>query len=124
MKDGDGDEAAKINKKVAYIDRLMSNDIVKDDYRKYAYLDKKRKTLLAKVNKLTNGISISDHALLRYLERVVLIDAEKIRDNLTKIISKKYIADGRYQLADNIYAIIRNKVVTTIVEGPIDYKKN
>lgn len=68
-----------------------------------------------KLSSLVNGISITDHALVRYLDRVLLIDVEKVRDDLTTYMAENdYKEDGVYKLGNGAYAVVTDKSVKTI----------
>ena len=72
-----------------------------------------------KIGKLENNgsIRISDHAIVRYLERIQGVDiAQAKRDILTDIVLDQYntLGDGTYP-NKNFKIIIRNSTVTTII---------
>lgn len=68
-----------------------------------------------------NGIRVSDHALLRFLDRAGGVDVEPLRDALEKSLARATVAAGtiglqRYHiLADGMTYIVEDDVVVTIV---------
>lgn len=78
---------------------------------KIAELDQKMKRLK------DSGIVISEHAFLRYFERVLNYDLGTVRG---KIISEavedqvKVVGSGKFCIEGEHYAIVKNKVVITV----------
>jgi hypothetical protein len=65
-----------------------------------------------------HGISVSDHAIVRYMERVAGMDVEKMKEQIAKSVSPsvKALGDGRYPCCEGIRAVVDNNVVVTMVE--------
>lgn len=72
-------------------------------------------------------VAVTDHAVLRYMERVMGIDVEAVR--------AKILAEGRDKMAQKMVncnlpvapgmvALVRNGVVVTIRPRPATYKAN
>ena len=65
---------------------------------------------------------VTDHSILRYLQRIELIPISKARylilssvENFVKKIKKEYLKDIRYKLLiDKIVYIIQNKTIITV----------
>lgn len=80
-----------------------------------------------KINKLkSNKLEISDHAILRYLERIENIDINKIKDRIkNELINEeiknqvKILGNGIFPIKNNLKAVIKNNIVITIY--PKDY---
>ena len=83
------------------------------------------KKSLEKINKEISTIKknskliLSEHAMLRYLERSIKInlkdiEAEIITDNLRT--QYKVLGNGKYPIGNGCKAVIRDNVVLTIVE--------
>jgi hypothetical protein len=72
----------------------------------------------SQTGKRNRRLEISDHALLRYIERVMLIDVASIRENITKHMNGIAPAKnaGRVFLTPNIYAVVKNNIILTIVD--------
>lgn len=65
-----------------------------------------------------NRLQVSDHAVVRYLERKYKMDIHKIREEIiTPQLAKTYIAigDGELPVDDNTRAVIKDGVVITIL---------
>jgi predicted transcriptional regulator len=61
---------------------------------------------------------ISDHALLRYLERTEQINIEQLKDQLltpklVEIINTFH--SGRFPISNDLQAIVKNNTITTII---------
>jgi len=66
------------------------------------------------------GCVVSDHAMLRYLERAYNINLEELRDRiLTKEVIKKMhfigFGQGKVPLAENLTAVVENKTIITVL---------
>lgn len=64
-----------------------------------------------------NKIIVSEHAMLRYIERVLGIDLKEIeRHILTDEVKEQYkiVGNGRFPINDEFRALIRDNVVVTI----------
>ena len=63
-------------------------------------------------------IQISEHAILRYLERVCLIDLDKIKneilDDKTKTLIRK-LGNGKYPINNGFKIVVKNNVVLTVI---------
>jgi len=62
---------------------------------------------------------VSEHALLRYLERKYNLDLEDIkREILTNdnVIMIKNMGNGKYPISDGLKAVVKNNTVITIHE--------
>lgn len=77
------------------------------------------------LHRLENDILVvSDHALLRYMERIMGIDLQMIKDAiLTDSVKKMHLqlGDGRYPAAvennENCVVVIKSGVVVTLYSG-------
>ena len=75
--------------------------------------------ILEEIKKLKEGskIIVSEHAMLRYIERVLGIDLKEIeRRILTDEVKEQYkiVGNGRFPINDEFRALIRDNVVVTI----------
>jgi len=62
-------------------------------------------------------VSVSDHAIVRYLERYLELDIQGMKDTiLTKdfVLKVKAMGDGKYDLPDGMQCVVRSGVVLTI----------
>ena len=80
-------------------------------------LEKDRSKLRADLEKMTKGITMSDHALIRYIERAMNIDMEKVRGGIVDNVSKLILTDGRYPIGEGIFAIVRDKTIVTVIDN-------
>lgn len=67
--------------------------------------------------KKAERIKITDHALLRYIERMLGIDVDKIRNEIIndKTRYQVYIlGDGKYPVDNNHFAVIKNNTLITV----------
>ncbi len=74
---------------------------------------------LKKLNKKSDNIIISEHAILRYLERVKKIDLELLcAEILTKEVIENYqkLGDGKYPINDEYKVVIKDNVVLTVID--------
>ncbi len=67
------------------------------------------------LDRLSYGLTISDHALVRFLRRAMKIETEKIRGDLLKTLAHINIGDGKYKLTEDLYAVVRDGVVVTFL---------
>ena len=61
---------------------------------------------------------VSDHALIRYMERRMGLDFDKIREEILSIdlqLAATMCGDGKYPIGDGMRAVIQNKVVVTVI---------
>lgn len=69
-----------------------------------------------------SGPRVSDHALLRFLERGGMADVESLRASLSASLARAHaaarqIGGGRYLvLAEGLTFVVRDGIVTTVLE--------
>lgn len=84
--------------------------------------EKQIKEVEEKIHKLkgsNENIIVSEHAILRYLERVYRLDLEKIKQEILpeRIAAQaKIIGNGRYGVIDHTLLIKDNVVVTVLTD--------
>jgi len=98
-------------------DRLRTN--IKDEQRRLTICNTEIKAREKEKTKLVNdkGIIVSEHAILRYLERVGKLDIESVQKQiLTKEVENQIgILNGNGKISIDGYTIvIKNSVITTI----------
>jgi hypothetical protein len=105
-------------------DKILSEIEEKNvELRKKAKELEKDKSELKKIITKITGISkkeiiISEHAILRYVERVIGIDLEEIKEKIIPKNSRdtiKKIGDGKYPI-DSHTIVIKNGVVVSVVK--------
>lgn len=63
-------------------------------------------------------IGVSDHAILRYLERVLGIDVWAVKNqilNLNGRVTTGELGDGKYPVGNGHHAVVKNDVVVTVI---------
>ena len=81
---------------------------------------KKVRALEAEIASLTvDKIVVSEHALLRFVERVGGYDLNAISEAIAKEIEPmvKSIGSGKFPIANGFRAVVKDKVVVTITGG-------
>lgn len=66
-----------------------------------------------------NRIEVTDHAVIRYIERVMGIDVGRIRDKISGgevARCAKTIGDGRYPVEKGVKAVVKGGKVVTIIK--------
>ena len=62
-------------------------------------------------------LTISDHALIRYLERSVGVNTDEIRQSILDTIgSVSKLGNGKFPIGDGIRAVVKDRVVVTIID--------
>lgn len=89
-----------------------------------------REELKIQIEDVENGnfeLEISDHAIVRYLERVEDFDIEAVKKEIqTHKIKREYLykGDGKYfNERLNCFVCIKNKTITTLHYGDYDIKE-
>jgi len=95
-------------------DRLIKDQ--SNIQRKIANINKELKEINKEIKDHDKNIEISDHAMLRYIERVLDVDVESLKKELSSKLSKTDIVKiGDCDFPFNGHkAIIRNKNLITI----------
>jgi len=118
VKEGLETKIASQRKSVNKLDNLVKELNTQIKYMK-EQLDKTNKQLMVEKNTLANltkenqPLFISDHAVLRYLERVQGVNVEGIRNLIKDTVTG---AGGTVTVAGVQYKVNGNSVVTTIVK--------
>jgi multidrug efflux pump subunit AcrA (membrane-fusion protein) len=77
----------------------------------------KLKDVDAQLEAASQELTVSEHALLRFVERTMDVDllriAKEIADKVRPIVDK--IGDGDIPIGDGLRAIVRNKCVVSVV---------
>ncbi len=79
----------------------------------------KVKNELKKLNKKSDNLIVSEHAILRYLERVKKVDLELLcGEILTKEVIENYmqLGDGKYPINNEYKVVIKDNVVLTVID--------
>jgi hypothetical protein len=84
--------------------------------KKYKFNLDKIKDLKSKINN-DKSLTLTEHAVLRYLERVEKINIEEIEKNIFSAQLLKChstLGNGRFPIKDNVFAVIKNNKIVTI----------
>ena len=79
------------------------------------------KLALDKVDEInySDTLKISDHAIVRYMERIMNVDMSEVRSKiLTEMVDKAYSGlktSGEYPTGNGYSVIIKKGVITTVV---------
>lgn len=63
-------------------------------------------------------VVISDHAIVRYMERAMGLDVEQIASqifNKDTLASIESLGDGKYPICEGLQAVVKNNTVVTIM---------
>jgi len=104
------------------IKKLLIEKSRTDDGKRRREINKKVKALKKRLDRISGGVSISDHAMLRYMERFMGIDVELIRSSMMTLVKNVYMGDGKYKLGEDVYAIIKGGNVVTFIDEDVQYK--
>lgn len=91
---------------------------VKNSQRQLSQVDRKLKEIDAEIKDLTEREPVvSEHAILRYLERVKGLNIEEVKaeildDSLRSKI--EVVGSGRFPLRDGCQAIVKNKTIVSV----------
>ena len=68
---------------------------------------------------MTGRIEVTDHAVLRYLQRVAGVDIEKLREEIKKETSLAggVLGSGKYMIGGGFRAVVSDGRVVTIIES-------
>ena len=100
---------------------------VKDSYnikcdadKRYNDIKKKLKTIDEQIKKLSNNknINITEHAIIRYLERSKKIDLNQINNEILSESLKKQIKSlnsGKFPITNGLKAIVKNYSIVSVI---------
>jgi len=92
--------------------KQQNNDLKK----KERSIHNELKILEAQARKFKVGIDVSDHAIVRFLERINDVDTSGIKNFIQSEIDKlPYLGDGIYPLPKG-KAVVKDHTVVTIIE--------
>jgi seryl-tRNA synthetase len=124
-----GDQINSLRKRISKID-VEIEEIKAEQRRQSTQINQllaERQRLNETVESLIpKQLNVTDHALLRYLERVMGIDIEGIRntivnDKVQAIVDT--LGDSKVPLGDGVYAVVKNHNVVTIATTEMVVKK-
>ena len=78
---------------------------------------KKYDVISKQIDQLTKDFIVTEHALLRYCERIYNIDLNEMSKKIIESESLKrydFLGNGEYPLRDGLKMIIRDKIIVTI----------
>ena len=73
-------------------------------------------SLETQLNRATTDLIITEHALLRFIERSMDLTLGSIEENIREKVAEhaKFLGDGRYPLGGDLCAVVRDNRVVTI----------
>lgn len=110
-----GDRILELEKNIKHLERKIqdADQIMKDLAKQIKTDSMKLADLKNTLNQLIPGeVTISDHAVLRYLERHVKINVEAYRDEIKNIVGSSNISELKFRG----FTLKNNTVVTYIPE--------
>lgn len=82
-------------------------------------LQSQRESIVAQLDRLTPGrITVTDHALIRYIERVMKVDLDMVRNQIFTDAQKQIVGTLKsciLPIGAGHSAVIRNQVVVTVL---------
>ena len=122
-------ELQKLNSKLSAVETEMSaiDKHIRDLQHHLTLKQKEREEVKAQIEDIENGnfeFNVSDHAIVRYLERIEDFDIESLKKEIqTRKIKQEYLhkGDGKYFNEKlNCFVCIKNKTITTLHYGDYD----
>jgi len=112
-----------INKQIELCEMLLrkENNTTKN-HKEILKLTKRLDFLKLEFDRISNGVCVSDHALIRYMDRGMAHPVEEIRDHILSLVKDIHMGDGKYMIAEGLYAIIKKGVVATVLDENKDFK--
>lgn len=76
----------------------------------------RRGAIKGQITVLQRDLIVSDHAIVRYMERVADMDIESVKQGIVERIegSVRAIGAGKFPLGDGLQAVVKDNVVVTI----------
>jgi hypothetical protein len=114
-------EIKKAQTKVKKLDNEIADihGFMAEYQRTYNAKKKERISLITKIEEMKKGeLKVSEHAVLRYIERVIGINLEEVEKNILKCIpeSQEILGNGTYPCGEYKVVVKENTVVTIINE--------
>ena len=109
-------QTRKFKLEALVLDKKVSLDEAQQEY-------SNSKSQLGNINKQIEDLSdkdiiVSEHALLRYIERVMGVDMDVIKEKILTTGLKTMISNmgnGKYPIGEGNKVMVKNNVITTIV---------
>jgi predicted transcriptional regulator len=97
----------------------LMKDVTELDRRRER-IEKQRKELKAKIKQMeaSDNIVVTEHAILRYLERIMNIDIEELRAEILTDKTRqqiKTLGNGRYPLEKGGKAVVKNNSIVSVI---------
>ena len=86
-----------------------------NDSRRYLKKAKKNLKALKRLKEKNKGeIEVSDHTIVRYLERIKGVDVESIKSEIKSFIGQRFVGDAHYPINSDFVLVVRNNTIITI----------
>jgi hypothetical protein len=93
------------------------HNVMSEYQRRYNGLKKDKTLLINKINDMNKGeLRVTEHAIIRYFERVLGFNIEEIEENIILGVSEaqKELGNGTYP-SENFKVVIKENTVVTII---------
>lgn len=112
-------EAKKLKTQLRKLEEQLFDihDVMAEYQRKYNELKKERVSLINKIDSMKKGeLKVTEHAMLRYFERVLGFNLEEIEEKIVSGISEaqKELGNGHYP-SGLFKAVVKENTVVTII---------
>jgi len=96
-------------------------DVMSQANREYSLSDKELKRVTTRIKDFEQSIkdmTVTDHAMVRYFERVLGIDIEEVKKQILTenvVTMARSLGNGKYPIENGCRVIVQNNSVVTIV---------
>ena len=103
----------------------QAEEVLASARERLSVLKNRKHNLLVNIDKLTtenDKIVVSEHAILRYIERQFGVKSDDIAEQITKGYENaiRTIKSGQITRSDGVRLVIKNNVIITVVVTPED----
>lgn len=103
----------KLTAEIQILDEMIQEE---EDSAIISSFELKKAKLQSRLSKtLHNGIDVSDHAVVRYFERVLGHDIFAIRSTIAKHISDMHVGNGFYPIDNKHSAVVQDGSVVSVI---------
>ena len=129
MASNKGDQITSLKKRISKID--VEIEEIKAEQRRQSTQINSLMTERQKLNDMVESLIpkkliVSDHAILRYIERIMGIDVDSIRNTIANDKVQELVntlGDAKVPIGDGAYAVVKNHSIVTIETADMAIKK-